>query len=173
LLSDVYTSAGLQPPLFSLLQLGHIDSPLGPSGVKVPWTDVARHMYTNGYDLRHFFTMGITPGVVSAIIRGCWVLNRYATGGSTAQRKMEHAKLTSMLLLGHSVATSGTLLKTGLIYGMNPAALNYNPILAMAPPPSPGSRKLLPATTGSTVPLRRNGNHSLPNPTGNRYSASR
>lgn len=135
LLSDVYTPAGLQPPLFSLLQLGQIDSPfaLGPSGVKVPWTDVARHMYTNGYDLRHFFTMGITPGVVSAVIRGYWLLNSYATGGTKAQRKLEHAKLTSMLLLGHTIATSGTLLKTGLLFGMNPAALNYNQILAMAP----------------------------------------
>jgi hypothetical protein len=135
LLSDVYTPAGLQPPLFSLLQLGQVDSlfALGPSGVKVPWTDVARYMYTNGYDLRHFFTMGITPGVVSAIIRGYWLLKSYATGGTTAQRKLEHAKLTSMLLLGHTIATSGTLLKTGLLFGMNPAALNYNQILAMAP----------------------------------------
>ena len=135
LLSDVYTPAGLQPPLFSLLQLGQVDSPfaLGPSGVKVPWTDVARYMYTNGYDLRHFFTMGITPGVVSAVIRGYWLLNSYATGGTAAQRKLEHAKLTSMLLLGHTIATSGTLLKTGLLFGMNPAALNYNQLLAMAP----------------------------------------
>ena len=135
LLSDVYTPAGLQPPLFSLLQLGQVNSPfaLGPSGVKVPFTDVARYMYTNGYDLRHFFTMGITPGVVSAVIRGYWLLNSYATGGTAAQRKLEHAKLTSMLLLGHTIATSGTLLKTGLLFGMNPAALNYNQILAMAP----------------------------------------
>nr|WP_062338843.1 hypothetical protein [Herbidospora sakaeratensis] len=135
LLSDVYTPAGLQPPLFSLLQLGQIGSPfaLGPSGVKVPWTDVARYMYTNGYDLRHFFTMGITPGVVSAVIRGYWLLKSYATGGTAEQRKLEHAKLTSMLLLGHTIATSGTLLKTGLLFGMNPAALNYNQILAMAP----------------------------------------
>lgn len=135
LLSDFYTPAGLQPPLFTLLQLGHIESPfaLGPSGVKVPWTDVARHMYTHGYDLRHFFTMGITPGLVSTIIRGYWLLNSYATGGTAAQRKIEHAKLTSMLLLGHAIATSGTLLKTGLLFGMNPAALNYNQILAMAP----------------------------------------
>lgn len=134
LLSDVYTPAGLQPPFFSLLQLGQINSPfaLSPSGIKVPWTDVARYMYTNGYDLRHFFTMGITPGIVSAIIRGYWLLKSYATGG-TAQRKLEHAKLTSMLLLGHTIATSGTLLKTGLLFGMNPAALNYNQILAMAP----------------------------------------
>lgn len=135
LLSDVYTPAGLPPPLFTLLQLGQIDSPfaLSPSGVRVPWTDVARHMYTNGYDLRHFFTMGITPGVVSAIIRGYWLLRSYATGGTAARRKLEHAKLTSMLLLGHTIATSGTLLKTGLLFGMNPAALNYNQILAMAP----------------------------------------
>ncbi|MEV0717814.1 hypothetical protein [Asanoa sp. NPDC050611] len=135
LLSDVYTPAGLQPPLFTLLQVGQVGSPfaLGPSGVKVPWTDVARYMYTNGYDLRHFFTMGITPGVVSAVIRGYWLLNSYATGGTAARRKLEHAKLTSMLLLGHTIATSGTLLKTGLIFGMNPAALNYNQILAMAP----------------------------------------
>ncbi|WP_062346422.1 hypothetical protein [Herbidospora yilanensis] len=135
LLSDVYTPAGLPPPLFSLLQLGRLDSPfaLDSSGVKVPWTDVARYMYMNGYDLRHFFTMGITPGVVSAIIRGYWLLKSYATGGTAAQRKLEHAKLTSMLLLGHTIATSGTLLKTGLLFGMNPAALNYNQILAMAP----------------------------------------
>jgi hypothetical protein len=90
-------------------------------------------MYTNGYDLRHFFTMGITPGIVSAIIRGYWLLKSYATGGTTAQQKLEHAKLTSMLLLGHTIATSGTLLKTGLLFGMNPAALNYNQLLAMAP----------------------------------------
>lgn len=135
LLSDFYTSVGVQPPLFSLLQLGHLDSPfaLDPSGVKVPWTDVARQMYKEGYDLRHFFTMGITPGLVSAIIRGYWLLNTYATGATAAQRKLEHAKLTSMLLLGHAIATSGTLLKTGLLFGMNPAALNYNQILAMAP----------------------------------------
>jgi hypothetical protein len=43
------------------------------------------------------------------------------------------AKLTSMLLVGHTIATSGTLLKTGLLFGVNPAALNYNQMLAMAP----------------------------------------
>jgi hypothetical protein len=135
LLSDVYTPTGLQPPFFSLLQVGQVDSPfaLDPSGAKVPWTEVARHMYKNGYDLRHFFTMGVTPGVVSAIIRGYWLLNSYATGGTAAQRKWEHATLASMLLLGHTIAASGTLLKTGLVFGMNPVALNYNQILAMAP----------------------------------------
>lgn len=135
LLSDVATPAGLQPPLFTLLQLGRSDSPfaLGASGEKVPWTDVARFMYTNGYDLRHFFTMGITPGVVSVVIWGYWLLDGYANGRTREQLKKERAKLASMLLLGHAIATSGTLLKTRVFYGMNPLALNYAQILAMAP----------------------------------------
>ena len=90
-------------------------------------------MYLNGYDLRHFFTMGMTPAIVSLVIRGYWLLNSYATGGTKEQRQKEHAKLSSMLLLGHTIATSGTLLKTGVFYGMNPLALNYDQILAMAP----------------------------------------
>lgn len=77
--------------------------------------------------------MGITPGAVELIIRGYWYLNSYATGGTKEQRKKEHVKLTSMLLLGHTIATSGTLLKTGLAFGMNPAALNYAQLLAMVP----------------------------------------
>ena len=77
LLSDVATPMGLPPPLFSLLQIGHIGSPfaLGPSGVKVPWTDVARYMYVHGYDLRHFFVSGIVPATVTAIITGYWLLD--------------------------------------------------------------------------------------------------
>lgn len=135
LLSDVYTPAGLQPPLFTLLQLGTSQSPfaLGPSGVKVPWTDVARYMYTNGYDLRHFFTAGITPGVIEAVVRGYFLLNSFATGGNAEQRRQDGVKLRSMLLVAHSIAASGTLVKTGLIFGMNPLALNYAQLLAMAP----------------------------------------
>ena len=63
LLSDVFTSAGIPPPFLTLLQLVKTKSPsiLGPSGEKVTWTNVARYMYTHGYDLRHFATMGIVP----------------------------------------------------------------------------------------------------------------
>ena len=74
---------------------------LGSSGVKVPWTDVARFMYGHGYDLRHFFTMGITPGVVSAIIRGYWLLDSYAAGGTEADRKRDHAKLVGRQVVHH------------------------------------------------------------------------
>lgn len=137
LLSDVATPAGLPTPLFTLLQFGDGESPFvrtkGGGEVKATWAEISQYMYLNGYDLRHFFTMGITPAIVSVVIHGYWLLNSYVTGGTKEQRKKEHAKLTSMLLLGHSIATSGTLLKTGLIYGMNPLALNYAQILAMAP----------------------------------------
>jgi hypothetical protein len=50
LLSDVFTSAGIPPPFFTLLQLAKTKSPfvLGPLGEKVSWTNVARYMYTHG-----------------------------------------------------------------------------------------------------------------------------
>lgn len=71
--------------------------------------------------------------VLEVIIRAYWMLDALSTGRTADQRKLEVAKLRSMLLLGHTVATSGTLVKTGLVFGMNPAALNYPQLLAMVP----------------------------------------
>jgi hypothetical protein len=135
LLSDWYTKAGVPSPFMGLLQIGDVSSPfvLGRSGEAVSWTNVSRYMYTHGYDLRHFFTMGIVPGTIEAIIRGYWLLDGIASGKSAEQRKLEKAKLASMLLLAHTIATSGTLVKTGLIYGMNPLALNQAQIMAIGP----------------------------------------
>jgi hypothetical protein len=130
LLSDVFTSAGIQPPFFTLLQLIKAKSPfvLGPSGQRVSWTDVARYMYAHGYDLRHFATMGIVPASVEMVVRGWWLCKRFE--GAAAPAK---AKLTSMLLLGHVIAASGNLLKTGAIFGMNPLALNWAQMLTLLP----------------------------------------
>jgi hypothetical protein len=132
LLSDVGTSAGIQPPFFTLLQLVKTKSPfvLGPTGVKVTWTDVARYMYSHGYDLRHFVTMGVVPASVEVIVRGWWLCRSYESGEDPALAK---EKLTSMLLLGHAIAASGNLLKTGVIFGMNPLALNWAQMLALFP----------------------------------------
>ncbi len=132
LLSDVCTRAGIQPPFFTLLQLAKAESPfaLGPSGEQVPWTDVARYMYVHGYDLRHFATMGIVPASVEMIIRGWWLLGSFAKKDDPEQVR---AKLASMLLLGHAIATSGNLIKTGAIYGMNPLALNWAEALTLVP----------------------------------------
>lgn len=132
LLSDVGTSAGVQPPFFTLLQLVKAKSPfvLGPSGERVLWTDVARYMYAHGYDLRHFATMGVVPASVEMIVRAWWLCRSYESKDDPGLAK---AKLTSMLLLAHTIAASGNLLKTGAIFGMNPLALNWAQMLRLFP----------------------------------------
>jgi hypothetical protein len=132
LLSDVGTSAGVQPPLFTLLQLVKGKSPfvLGPLGERVSWTDLARYMYAHGYDLRHFLTMGVVPASVEMVVRGWWLCKGFESGDDAQLTK---AKLTSMLLLAHAMAASGNLLKTGVIFGMNPLALNWAQMLALFP----------------------------------------
>jgi hypothetical protein len=132
LLSDVFTSAGIPPPFFTLLQLAKTKSPfvLGPSGEEVTWTNVARYMCTHGYDLRHFATMGIVPASVEMIVRGWWLCRSFDSDSQIAPTK---AKLTSMLMLAHLIATSGNLLKTGVIFAMNPLALNWAEMLALPP----------------------------------------
>lgn len=132
LLSDLCTSAGIQPPFFTLLQLIKTKSPfvLGPSGEKVSWTNVARYMYRHGYDLRHFATMGLVPATVEMIIRGWWLCRSFE---NRDEAELARVKMTSMLLLGHGIAASGSLLKTGAIYGMNPLALNWAEMLALFP----------------------------------------
>jgi hypothetical protein len=132
LLSDVFTSSGIPPPFFTLLQLAKTKSPfvLGPSGEKVSWTNVARYMYTHGYDLRHFATTGIVPASVEMIVRGWWLCRSFESDSQIAPTK---AKLTSMLMLAHLIATSGNLLKTGVIFAMNPLALNWAQMLALPP----------------------------------------
>src|SRR5829696_107506 len=132
LLSDVFTSAGIQPPFFTLLQLAKTRSPfvLSPSGERVTWTNVARYMYAHGYDMRHFATMGIVPASVEMIVRCWWSCRGFESNGEIVPAK---AKLTSMLMLAHLIATSGNLLKTGVIFGMNPLAMNWAQMLALPP----------------------------------------
>ena len=54
----------------------------------------------------------------------------FESNGKIAPTKV---KLTSMLMLAHLIATSGNLLKTGVIFGMNPLALNWSQLLALPP----------------------------------------
>src|SRR5215204_85676 len=132
LLSDVFTSAGIQPPFFTLPQLARTKSPfvLGLSGEKVTWTNVARYMCSHGYDLRHFATMGIVPASIEMIVRGWWLCESFESDPKFTPTR---AKLTSMLMLAHLIATSGNLLKTGVIFGMNPLALNWAQMLSLPP----------------------------------------
>jgi hypothetical protein len=74
--------------------------------------------------------MGIVPASVEMIVRGWWLCRSFESKEESGFAK---AKLTSMLLLAHGIAASGNLLKTGVIYGMNPLALNWAEMLALFP----------------------------------------
>jgi hypothetical protein len=52
------------------------------------------------------------------IVRGWWLCKGFESNGEIAPAK---SKLTSMLMLAHLIATSGNLLKTGVLFGMNPS----------------------------------------------------
>jgi hypothetical protein len=87
-------------------------------------------MYTHGYDLRHFATMGIVPASIEMIVRAWWLCRSFESDSKVAPTK---AKLTSMLMLAHLIATSGNLFKTGVIFAMNPLAFNWAQLLALPP----------------------------------------
>jgi hypothetical protein len=70
------------------------------------------------------------PASVEMIVRGWWLCRSFESNDEIAPKK---AKLTSMLMLAHLIATSGNLLKTGVIFGMNPLALNWAQLLALPP----------------------------------------
>lgn len=130
LLTDVATPAGIQPPGFTLVQLVPGTSPfrLAEGGAKVPWVDVARWMYVHHYDMRHFFVSGLTPGAVMAII-----LTAAVAEAQIQQRPLSMEKVASMLVVGNAIALSGSLLKTTVLFGMNPLAFNWAQLLAMGP----------------------------------------
>lgn len=89
-----------------------------------------RYMYVHDYDLRHFATMGLVPATVEMVIRGWRLCEGYEKEGDPELTK---AKTASMLMMEHTMATSGSLIKTGAIYHMNPLALNWAQALWMFP----------------------------------------
>lgn len=120
LISDVATPAGLPARFLSAMQF--ING--GKFGEKSRSTaEVARWMYANGYDLRHFFTMGISPGIIEAVVRAYALIRHYATHGEIKLAVASSPKYRSMLLAAHSVAALANAGKVWL-YGGNPLAIN-------------------------------------------------
>lgn len=120
LVSDVATPMGLPAPLLGLFQginAGHV----GDKGRTVG--QIARWMYLNGYDLRHFLSGGLGPAVVELVLRGGLLLRHYAEHGATAPPAMAHPKQRAMLLAAHSIAALANAGKVALMQG-NPLAIN-------------------------------------------------
>ncbi len=116
LLSDVATPAGLPAPMMTLLQAFNTGE-FGPE--KRSLGEVARWMYTKGYDLRHFLVSGLGPGTVEAILRGLLLL-REAVEGAPA---LESLKFERMRTTAHALAALGNAGRLSLTGG-NPLAFN-------------------------------------------------
>jgi hypothetical protein len=127
MLSDVATPSGLPPPFFTLLQGLNVGS-FGPNDRTVG--ELARWMYLNGYDLRHFFVGGIAPGVIELVVRGYLLVRTYAERGEVTMPKADNPKHRAMLLSAHAVAAAANAGKVALMGG-NPVAINLAQWMAL------------------------------------------
>lgn len=121
LISDVATPMGLPAPFMALIQGINIGS-FGEKGRTVG--EIARWMYLNGYDFRHFLISGITPAVIEISLRAYIMLRHYSEYGETKFDLTSHPKYRTMLLMAHGIATLGNAGKIALMQG-NPLAINY------------------------------------------------
>ena len=101
LTSDVATPMGLPAPFMTLIQGINVGD-FGEKGRSVG--QLARWMYVNGYDLRHFLVSGITPATIEIILRAYIMLRHYAEHGETKFLLASHPKYRSMSLAAHSIA---------------------------------------------------------------------
>ena len=124
--SDVFTEKGLPPPFLAPFELVSAKPgfTLKEGGDPVPVRDVVRYMYSNGYDLRHFVTMKISPAIAEVVL---WAYHgaraSVASPESGEAGIPERLKQEQMLALTHGLLASANILKTAL-YGWNPMAIN-------------------------------------------------
>ena len=132
--SDVFTAQGLPPPFLAPFQLVGAKSgfTLREGGDPVPVRDVARYMYGNGYDLRHFMTMKISPAIAEVILGAYHGVRACAAGLEPGEAGIpDRLKREQMLALTHGLLASANILKTAL-YGWNPMAINLAQFQSLA-----------------------------------------
>ena len=135
--SDVFTSQGVPPPFMAPFQLVGASSgiTLRKGGDPVAVRDVARYMYANGYDLRHFMTAAISPAIAEIILCAYHGVRALADGsgwrGAGQPGLPERLKREQMLALTHGLLAAANVLKTAL-YGWNPMAINLAQFQALA-----------------------------------------
>lgn len=124
--SDITTSMGLPAPfmsLFNLLQFGNI----GEYDQTI--AEIVQGMYYEGYDFIHFCSMSIPTMLVEVIVRMGYAFKRISEGHEikdsipVSLNREKYPKLSTMLFLGHSVATAVNAGKVA--FTENPMAINY------------------------------------------------
>ena len=131
-LSDAFTPMGVPPPGWTLLNFVQA----GSFGVRDRTVaDLARWMYTRGYDSRHFLTMSTSVAAIEIVLRGYWALRKKmdpefaedvqhaaAVAGST--RLSAHPRFQAMAFGAYAAAVAANCGKIAVYQG-NPLAINY------------------------------------------------
>jgi len=133
LCSDVCTKMGLPIPGWGFTQIlqfgnfGENDRTLA---------ELTKWMYLEGYDLRHFLTMGTVPGIIELLTKiyfRCTLSKEKLASPIYAKdikKLQDHARLEKLLFVAHSVATSGNVMKIILHQG-NPLSFNMGELLGL------------------------------------------
>lgn len=130
LCSDVCTKRGLPVPFASIFKLLNVGSFKRANGKTATISQLTKWMYRNGYDLRHFITMSITPMSIEIVLRMYIMLRYYAENDdidfdiATVFELGSNPKYRSMLLSAHAIACAANAGKVYLRQG-NPLAINY------------------------------------------------
>jgi hypothetical protein len=136
LLSDVATKAGLPAPLMAVAGLLRVGS-FGPRSRTA--ADLARYMYQEGYDLRHFLVTCSAPAASRLLLAAYFLGRRHVDAtyrddtDATARRGakvLEHPTLAKLTLYADAIACAANAGKIALYQG-NPSAFNYGQWLAL------------------------------------------
>ena len=149
IISDISTKMGLPAPGWGFTQLMQFGE-FGDKNRNI--AEISRFMYLQGYDLRHFATMSLVPGITEITVRGYHYLNKLRPHNLTFEidqplfekemEKVENAVvLNKMLLFSHSLVSTGNALKVTLHHG-NPLAINYPQWLALLKESAKTAKKL-------------------------------
>ena len=120
LISDMATPMGLPAPLMMLFQALNVGS-FGERGRTMG--HLARWMYLNGYDLRHFVASGVTPLVIEIVLRAYIMLRHYSEQGEVKLAVAQSPSTTRCCWPRTPCAAVANAGKVALYQG-NPLAIN-------------------------------------------------
>lgn len=92
--------------------------------------ELARWMYLQGYDFRHFLVSGLTPATIEIVLRGCLLVRHWGEHGEAKLNLAGNPKYRSMLLTAHAIAAAANAGKVALMQG-NPLAINQAQWMAL------------------------------------------
>jgi hypothetical protein len=136
LFSDVATPMGLPPPGWSLTQLLQVGE-FGKKGRTV--ADLARYMYLNGYDFRHFVASASSVAAIELSLSAYFGGRRFFDSEYELDCRADaprdrsyrhHPRYRAMRLIADAIACGANAGKIA-VYAGNPLAFNYTQWLAL------------------------------------------